>query len=63
MAKAIITDYSDTIPEDSRGEYLKLVPLVLGDDKDVMQQAVMNMIKLVVKKLSVSLQTMIMKRV
>ena len=37
MAKALITDYSDTIPEDSKEEYVKLIPLVFGDDKDAMQ--------------------------
>ncbi len=56
MAKALITDYSDTIPEDSKEEYVKLIPLVFGDDKDAMQQAVMDMVKLVIKKFSVYLE-------
>ena len=56
MAKVLITDYSDTIPEDSKEEYVKLIPLVFGDDKDAMQQAVMDMVKLVIKKFSVYLE-------
>lgn len=50
MAKALITDYSDSVPEDCKEEYVKLIPLVFGDDRDAMQQAVMDMVKLVVKK-------------
>ena len=43
-------DYAEAIPEESREEYNQLVSKVFGDDHDAMQQAVMDIVKMILPK-------------
>ena len=41
---------AEAIPEESREEYNQLVSKVFGDDHDAMQQAVMDIVKMILPK-------------
>ena len=43
-------DYAEVIPEESREEYNQLVSKVFGDEREAMQQAVMDIVKMILPK-------------